>query len=583
MKHSIRTRIVISYIAIALLVVVMVGAIFFATLHRISAGARAALLEQIADAVAGTLERPEAELAVLAAESSIRRALDATALFNNIRIRLVDAGGRVRYESARPEAIAMNLRILEGFLERRRADDDEEIAGGFMMMREEMAERHRGMFRSQARPIVPLPVPSDRAAPGPPPGPPQGPSQATGEASGPFQAEVRRPVSIRGATWHLELMGAPGFEQDFLTPSAWVFAIAAAVALAATTGAGLWIGRQLTAPVIHLTEQARRMGEGDLSARSTVTASDEIGDLSRQFNTMADRLAESFREISRERDTLRRFAGDASHELRTPLTALSTFVDLMENLATDNGGTTPERADTQDIQEEAPTGRERLRELVTDSRDQIDRLQHLVNDLLSLTRLDGSVVELQRDTHDLTALAGAAWETLDPATRERGHLVITPSARTEGDPTTGTVGTLTCDGDRMTTALKNLFENALHARPDATITVSAERRPPAGTASVGRQEPIPATVIRVADDGPGVPEAELSRLFERFYRSPVNRSSGSGLGLSIVEGIVKLHGGTVRAYNRSDAGAAAGAAAGAKETGLVVEMTLPDDNYVATA
>ncbi|MFW5728300.1 MAG: HAMP domain-containing sensor histidine kinase [Spirochaetota bacterium] len=574
MKSSIRTRIVASYVAIALLVVVTVGAIFFVVIHRISDRARVALLEQIADAVAGTLERPEAEVATLAAQPALRRALDATSLFNNVRMRLVDSEGRVRYQSGRPDAIAFNIRIIEDFLTRRRSTPEDHVPGDVMMMRKQMAERQRGMFRFRARPVVPHPAPSEVT-------PPDSRREAEQtepprEPAEPFRAELRRPVSIRGATWHLELMGAPGFEEDFLTPAAWVFAIAAVAALAATTGAGLWIGRRLTAPVIHLTEQARRMGEGDLSVRSAVRGSDEIGDLSRQFNTMADRLAGSFREISRERDTLRRFAGDASHELRTPLTALSTFVDLLEGAAAtdtaDGGAAHGGAAHGGAAHGGAAAARDRLRELIADSRGQIDRLQHLVDDLLSLTRLDGSVVELRRDAQEPAALAGAAWKSLDPQVRERGRLVV--------DPSLDALGPVTCDGDRMTTALKNLFENALHARPDATVTVSAERRRRGSADNEGASggaartpggatdtPEAAATVVRVADDGPGVAEAELDRLFERFYRSPGNRSSGSGLGLSIVEGIVKLHGGSVRAYNR--------ATRERGESGLVVELTIP--------
>ena len=101
-------------------------------------------------------------------------------------------------------------------------------------------------------------------------------------------------------------------------------------------------------------------------------------------------------------------------------------------------------------------------------------------------------------------------------------------------------------------ALRNLFENALNARTDATVTVSALREEG-------------AIAIHVGDNGTGVPEAELPRLFERFYRSPSNRTFGSGLGLSIVEGIVKLHGGTIRAFNG--------------DPGLTVEIRLPEPGH----
>jgi signal transduction histidine kinase len=520
--RSIRTRIVISYIAIALFVVAAVGSIFFVVLNRVSRSAQDTLLDQIADSLVGVLEADQAGPQALLAGASLRRALDATSLFNEVRIRVLDPGGRLRYASGDTRTVAVDLQRLEELFADRRA--------GFMMMRESMPERRRGgVFGIEVRPIVPAPLdhrrsdaaPMHRSAPGVAPSGTAQPRPGTGAppsgpAAEPFRAEVVREVDFAGGTWRLELMGAAGIDSDLISSAAWVFALAALVALAATTGAGLWIGRQLSAPVIHLTDQARRMAEGDLAARSTVNTGDEVGDLSRQFNTMADRLSESLEEVRRERDTLRRFAGDASHELRTPITALSTFIDLME----DADG--PRRG-----------------ELIADSREQVERLEHLVNLLLNLTRIDGSVVHLTTAPHSLGALVDEAWAEVDPERRNRATLVAAPDTRTV---------VVSCDAARMSAALRNLFENALNARADATVTVSAHRVDD-------------ATVIHVSDDGPGVPEAELPRLFERFYRSPANRAAGSGLGLSIVEGIIKLHGGSVRAFNGAP--------------GLTVEILLP--------
>lgn len=519
MKQSIRTRIVISYIAIALFVVVAVGSIFFVVLNRVSESARVTLLDQIADALVSALEDNDAGPQALLAGAPLRRALDATSLFNDVRIRIVDATGRVRYESGDSRTIAVRIRKLEELFAENRS--------GFMMMRESMPGRRRGgMFGFQVRPVVPAPLgEGERGAPPPAAGRPAGPAadRATGK---PFRPEVSREIRFGGATWKLELTGATGIDSDLMTSAAWVFVVAALVALAATTGAGLWMGRQLTAPVIHLTDQARRMAEGDLAARSTVDSADEVGALSRQFNTMADRVATSLQEVRHERDTLRRFAGDASHELRTPLTALSTFIDLMDNAAAPRAPRNPDWT--------------RLRELIADSRDQVGRLERLVDSLLRLTRIDGSVVQLQTELRPLGELVDQAWAEVDPERRAGANLVVPPESREMR---------LSCDTARMTMALRNLFENALNARATATVTVSALREEA-------------ATAIHVGDNGPGVPEAELPRLFERFYRSPSNRTSGSGLGLSIVEGIVKLHGGTIRAFNG--------------QPGLTVEIRLPE-------
>jgi signal transduction histidine kinase len=182
--------------------------------------------------------------------------------------------------------------------------------------------------------------------------------------------------------------------------------------------------------------------------------------------------------------------------------------------------------------------------------------------------------------HRVTELADAAWQAVEPELRSHGGaLVVEPAENGERAPF------LYCDGERMIMALRNIFENALHARPDATVRVDAERVHPdrvngervdaegAGSAGYrsagGSQKPADRTaaILRITDNGPGVAPEDLPRLFERFYRSPANRAPGSGLGLSIVEGVAKLHGGTVSAYN-------VGAARGA--TGLGIELMIPE-------
>ena len=285
-----------------------------------------------------------------------------------------------------------------------------------------------------------------------------------------------------------------------------LFALGLAVVVSAA------LARRFTNPIRQLTDASRALAEGDLTRRVPAAqfraGSSEIGELAVQFNTMADRLAESVELIRRDRDRSRDFLADVSHELRTPLAALRTFNQLlMEGAAED------------------PDARG---EFLESSGGQIDRLDWLAQNLLELSKLDSGLVLLDLRPDDLRAAVESATHQHDALAKRRG-------VKVELDLPTRPVR-IRHDPPRIGQVVANLVGNAVKFTPrGGVVRVSVEP-----TAEGAR--------IDVVDTGVGIDANELPHIFERFYRgSRANeaRGSGSGLGLAIVRSIVDIHGGTV--------------------------------------
>jgi len=251
----------------------------------------------------------------------------------------------------------------------------------------------------------------------------------------------------------------------------------------------------------------------------------------------------------RQADRIRRdFVANVSHELRTPLTAIQGYVEALQD-------------------EDAPEPEEARRFLEIIARH-AKRMERLVHDLLRLARLEAGQEPVdQTPIEPATVLAEVATELSASLTAKRQRVV------THVDPS---AATLVTDATKLHDAIRNLVENAVaYAPPDTEIELSvmhdagaAPDAPAARGAFAGRQPDASKirdeasrsghTVITVADHGPGIPEADLVRIFERFYRVDKARSresGGTGLGLSIVKHLVEVLGGEVRAANRQEGGA----------------------------
>lgn len=281
---------------------------------------------------------------------------------------------------------------------------------------------------------------------------------------------------------------------------------AAAIALLLAAAAGTFLAIRLTRPLKRLTDVAQRYAAGERTARANERGGDEVAEVAASFNRLADRL-------SSEEAQQQRLLADIAHELRTPLTVLKGELEALED----------------GLLEGTPPTFHRLG-------DEVTLLTRLVQDLRLLTQAESGELSLHREPVDLTVLAGEVSASFEARAAERGVGVVTELAE----------ATVDGDHDRLRQVLVNLLDNALRFAPTGS-TVEVRLRRDGGRA-----------ILSVRDHGPGIPEADRERVFQRFYRADEARSratGGSGLGLSIVHSLMALHGGSVSAANHPEGGA----------------------------
>jgi two-component system OmpR family sensor kinase len=296
-----------------------------------------------------------------------------------------------------------------------------------------------------------------------------------------------------------------------------LFLILGLIALIAIGMAARWIIALGLKPLEAVEDTAEAIAAGDLSARLPAAKPDtEVGRLTTSLNTMLSRIEESFAARVASENKLRRFVADASHELRTPLTAIRGFAELHR--------------------QGAVVGDEKTKELINRIEKESVRMSSLVEDLLLLARLDQSR-ELVKEPVDLNTLINEAVASARAA--GPNHPIEIKLAANE----LYVLG----DSQRIHQVIANLLANARAHTPNGTqISVSAIQ---------GEHE----TTVAVSDNGPGLSKADQDRIFERFYRADPSRvrnsSEGSGLGLSIVDAVMKAHGGYVTVKSEEGAGA----------------------------
>jgi two-component system, OmpR family, sensor kinase len=300
-----------------------------------------------------------------------------------------------------------------------------------------------------------------------------------------------------------------------------------AIALLFMAGGGYLLIKRSLRPLVAVETTAAAIAAGDLTQRvPELHPRTEVGRLSTALNGMLTQIEGAFAQerTSRQQaraseDRMRQFVADASHELRTPLTSIRGFAELHRM------GAAPEEAD--------------VKRLMRRVEDEASRMGLLVEDLLLLARLDQQR-PLERAPVDLLEIAS------DVVHDAR---IVAPTRSIDLQVHAISPPVVIGDESRLRQVVQNLMTNAITHTPEGTpvtLIVSTYDANP------------PRAVIDVADAGPGLSDEQAARAFERFYRADTSRSrgaGGSGLGLSIVAGIVAAHGGRVSIESREGEGA----------------------------
>jgi two-component system sensor histidine kinase BaeS len=277
-----------------------------------------------------------------------------------------------------------------------------------------------------------------------------------------------------------------------------VWAFAGAITLAVVLS--YLINRRILGPLTRMNAITGQIAAGEFSARVPVTTADEVGQLARAFN----RMAENLEKIERLRRSL---MIDVAHELRTPLTNIRGYLEAL------NDGVLPPAPETLSLLQ-----------------DESLRLVQLVEDVLALARADAASGQLQPTAIDIQAMIAATVTTFAPAFDRKG---IAVHVRAPDGPVIAYA-----DQNRLARVLRNLTDNAVQYAPAGT---SVEIALDTGN------ESLRVDFANIAGD---ILEDDLPYLFERFYRGEKSRSrhlGGAGIGLSIVKELVAAHGGTVHA------------------------------------
>ena len=329
-------------------------------------------------------------------------------------------------------------------------------------------------------------------------------------SSAPTAAESVVTATVRGAdgqpvgTVRLWAFGSDALltkaDSAFRTSSYTAVVVAAAIAVVLACVIGYFTSKRMAEPIQRITSTAKQLRNGDLTARSGVSGTDEIGQLGETFDSMATSLEKDMK-------LEHRLTGDVAHELRTPLMAMQATVEAMQD------GVLP--ADDEHFETVA---------------SEVRRLSRLVDAMLKLSRMENGTTELKVERTDVVYLVKSLVSTQHQLFHDKGlHLRFvdeTPHGELNAD----------IDPDMIREAVINLMSNAMrYTDADGYVKVT-----------VGQDKAD--VLISVQDTGIGIAKEDIPQTFSRFWRSDVSRervSGGLGVGLSLTKEIVDKHNGTI--------------------------------------
>jgi len=287
-----------------------------------------------------------------------------------------------------------------------------------------------------------------------------------------------------------------------------IFVFGGILAIGVTLIIGYFASRSITFPIHKMSEAARSIEKGDFSRRVRVNTKDELGDLAAAINKMADELQLKIDNLKKLDKIRTDFVANVSHELKTPLTSIKGFVETLEDGAIDD--------------------KENAKKFITIIRKHVEKLDNIINDLLDLAAAESGKEKINIGRFSLNIL-------LDEVVWGFGHMLSVKEQQLNVDYK-GNDFAIRGDKDKIEQVLVNLIDNAIkYTGRNGKIT-----------AALFEQKDNVMFVIE--DNGIGISEEHLDRIFERFYRVDKARSrelGGTGLGLSIVKHIVMLHDGHI--------------------------------------
>jgi two-component system OmpR family sensor kinase len=324
--------------------------------------------------------------------------------------------------------------------------------------------------------------------------------------SAPYRSRAGRPGLVR-------VMESLGDVEEPIATLRSLLLLLAPVGVLVAFGGGLWLSDRALRPVDRITTMARDIEAHNLSQRIPVPRDrDEMGRLVETLNQMIARLEGSFAGM-------KAFTADASHELRTPLASIQGTVDVV--LA-------------------QPRRTEEYVAALRSIGEDVQGVRCIVDDLLVLAQADAGSVTLRRERVELHELLAEVVEAQSAAASAKGVVVVT-----------GTLDEASVHGDELW--LRQLVANVV----DNAVKFSAHAGAAGARVEVSLIAAAAEAIIRVRDSGPGIPEAELPRLFDRFYRGDAARTRGEGvgLGLAISAWVARSHGGSIELRNAAGGGA----------------------------
>ena len=361
--------------------------------------------------------------------------------------------------------------------------------------------------------FIPVPIPKEN-----PPPKPSNPMTVTDERGQVIRAgagyqtgeviplvELRSgvPLQVDSQTVGYMIFAPPPFdknspERNFLNRINELLAYSALATTVVALVLGVLLSRSLTSPIRELTRATQAVSEGDLSQQVPVRSRDELGELAQAFNKMSSELASYI-------NTRRQMTADIAHELRTPLSLILGHAEAVHD------GVLPPTSENFEI-----------------IREEAGRLEHLVDDLRTLSLADAGELSIEKQPINFKKLLQDISSVYQHRVQKKNvnlELVLLPE-----------LPLVQADANRMMQVLTNILDNALRYTPENSKVILAAKQVKDGIQ------------LSVQDSGVGIAPEDLPRIFDRFYRLDASRKreeGGSGLGLAIAKSIVQAHGGEI--------------------------------------